>query len=72
LINAIVHGSILGDGTNSRKAAVTEEARKKQSELMKGNKLGTNAKGKSKVRTPEHNEKIRKAIKEWHASRKQD
>ena len=70
-------GAILSDESkkkisDSRKAAVTEEARKKQSELMKGNKLGTNAKGKSKVRTPEHNEKIRKAIKEWHASRKQD
>jgi len=70
-------GVILSDESKkkiskSRKNAVTDESRKKQSELMKGNKLGFKTKGKPKVRTPEHNEKIRMAIKEWHANRKRD
>ena len=56
--------------SKSRKNAVTEESRKKQSEIMKGNKLGSGGKGKKKVRTPEHNEKIKLAIKKWHNNRK--
>ena len=67
-------GAILSDTTKkkiseSRKSAVTDEFRKRQSALMKGNSLGSAAKGKSKARTPEHNEKIRLAIKKWHEKR---
>lgn len=70
-------GAVLTDAhkqkiSESRKKAVTEVARKKQSEKMKGNTLGSGSKGKSKTRSPEHNEKIRNAIKQWHANRKRD
>ena len=56
--------------SENRKKVVTEESRKKQSELMRGNKIGSLGKGKSKIRTSEHNEKIKNAIKQWHENRK--